>query len=128
VTTPPAAVSNPPVTKSPPAAPSVAEEENAIRAVVSYYAQAYSDLNVSSVQRVYPTVNAKGLGDSFAALSRQQVEIKDEKVDVRGSTATVDCQWSVTFKPRAGKETKESHKVKLQLQKTSTGWVIVNRS
>jgi len=119
---------NPPVTKSAPAAPSAAEEENAIRAVVNYYAQAYNELNVSSVQRVFPTVRAKELGESFALLSRQQVEIKDEKVDIRGSNATVECQWSVTYKPRAGKENKESHKVKLQLQKNPTGWIIVNRS
>jgi hypothetical protein len=114
--------------KSAPATPTAAEEESAIRAVVNYYAQAYSDLNVSSVQRVYPGVRAKELGDSFAGLARQQVEIKDQKVDVRGSDATVECQWSVTIKPRAGKETKESHKVRLQLKKSTTGWIIVNRS
>jgi hypothetical protein len=85
-------------------------------------------LKAGEVQRFYPDVKMKELADGFAVLASQKVDLKVDKVNITGSTATVEGQWSVTFRPKVGKEDHNSRKVKLQLRKAQASWIIVGRS
>jgi ketosteroid isomerase-like protein len=123
---PPPATAKP--TPTPPAQPSVAAEEAAIRATLREYAAAYESLDVDAVRRVYPGVNAGALARSFNGLSAQQVRISgDDKITIDGATAVVTCTVLQSFTPKVGQGRRQNVQSTFRLQKTGGRWVIVER-
>jgi hypothetical protein len=123
---PPPAPAKP--TTAPPAQPTVAAEEAAIRATLREYAAAYEKLDVDAVQRVYPAVNEAGLRRSFSGLSSMQVQIAgNEQIAIEGTTAVVRCQIRQAFRPKVGQGRTETVSSVFRLQKTGGRWIIVER-
>jgi tetratricopeptide (TPR) repeat protein len=124
-TQPPAttATAKPPVS----ATPSVVSDEAGVRAALRAYELAYSNLNVEAVTRVYPSVNAAALRQSFDALRQQQVSIECDRIDISGITASATCQVRQSIVPRAGSRRTDSIRSLFRLQKVDNGWIIVER-
>jgi len=115
-------------TPPPPAQPSVAAEEAAIRETLREYAAAYESLDVDAVRRVYPGVNAGALARSFNGLSAQQVRISgDDRITIDGATAVVTCTVLQSFTPKVGQGRRQNLQSTFRLQKTGGRWVIVER-
>ena len=92
------------------------------------YADAYSNLEVAGVRRVYPGVREADLAKSFSALRSQRVQIQNESITVTGASATVTCTWATSFDPRVGSRQTAAPTIMLTLQKSSGGnWIIVDR-
>ena len=116
-------------TPPPPALPSIAAEEGAIRATLREYAAAYESLNVDAVRRVYPTVNTEALARLFRELRSQQVQITgDDSITIDGASAVVRCVVVQSFTPKVGAG-RRGEKVAsvFRLQKTGGRWVIIER-
>jgi len=132
-TPPPVTPAPPPATAKPvpppPAQPSGAAEEAAIRATLREYAAAYESLDVDAVRRVYPGVNADALARSFRAMTAQQVQIgNDAQISIEGATAVVRCTVVQGFTPRVGQGRRpQPVAATFRLQKTGGRWVIVER-
>jgi hypothetical protein len=106
----------------------IAADQSAIRAVMQAYADAYSQLNIAAVKRVYPGVNEVGLKNAFGQTKSQQVAIVDEKfVNLTDSQATVTCTWQVAYVLVVGGQNRSSPKITIRLQKINGTWLIVDR-
>ena len=129
VTTPPVASAPKPEPQAPPSAPKPApiDEEAAVRATLRAYERAYSSLDAQAVKRIFPNVNADALGRAFAQLREQSVVIRNERVKVTGTTATVSGTVTQSFTPRVGSRGQTSVDAQFQLQKTEAGWIITER-
>jgi hypothetical protein len=121
---PPATPARPPE----PAAPSPLEARAPIRNVIQDYADAYSRLDSSAVKRVFPSINERALASGFSGLKSQIVHVLNEQFQsLTDSEATVSCTWDVNFVPKVGGQQHDTRTITLRLQKTNSGWVIVDR-
>ena len=107
--------------------PPVVSEEQAIRAVLRAYVDAYSGLDPRVVKRLYPTVNEQALGQRFSEMRSQQVQIQGERIEITGTTASVTCTWATNFVPKVGGPQRGTARVTLRLQKAGDTWIIVDR-
>ena len=110
-----------------PAAPAVTEDA-AVRGVLNRYAVAYSRLDASAAQEVWPAVNRSALSRAFDGLASQQVSLERCAVDVRGATANATCAGSATWSPKIGNggARTEARNWTFQLAKAGTAWQIVS--
>ena len=60
-------------------------------------------------------------------MGSQRIQIVSEQISVTGTTATVTCQVRQHFEPKAGRAIDSVVNATFRLQKTGTGWVIVER-
>ncbi len=99
----PAVADNPPLAANA-AAPAVAavNEEPRIRAILARYEAAYSGLNASAAQEVWPGVDERSLARAFDALHSQQVSLGQCSVQVEGTTASASCNGRITWTPKVG--------------------------
>jgi hypothetical protein len=108
------------------AAPRVSDEAG-IRAALRAYEAAYSALDVNAVRRIYPTVNATALTQSFRALQNQEVRISDETITISGATANVRARVRQSFTPKVGSGRSDVFTSDFRLQKVDDQWVILER-
>jgi hypothetical protein len=111
------------------AADPVENDERAVRATLSAYTAAYSNLDVDGVRRVFPSVNEPALRRAFGTLRSQQVEIQGEQMAVAGDTATVSCTLvaSAVGQVGSGAPQRDSRRVVFNLVKRNGTWVILDR-
>ena len=102
-------------------------EESSVRATLRAYEQGFSALDAAAVQRVFPGVDARALGQGFNQMRAQRVQVVVGQISVAGSTATVTAEVRSHFEPKAGRATDATVNATFRLQKVAGAWVIVER-
>jgi hypothetical protein len=106
-------------------------DASAISILLQVYAQAYSNLDASMVQVLFPSADARMIQEqmtAYSAMRVSQVQIRDEQfLNFTGATATVSCSWEVTSAGQDGTSQVAVSKVVLRLQKSCGLWIIVDR-
>lgn len=108
--------------------PARLSEDAAVRGILDRYAQAYSHLDASAAQQVWPAVNRSALSRAFDGLASQQVSLDRCDVDVHGVTARAICAGSATWAPKIGNGGRrtEPRNWTFQLAKAGSDWQIVS--
>ncbi len=108
-----------------PVAPS---DDAAVRGILDRYAAAYSRLDASAAQEIWPRVNRSALSRAFDGLASQQVSLDQCDVDVHGVTARAICAGSATWAPKIGNGNArtEPRNWTFQLAKAGSDWQIVS--
>lgn len=103
-------------------------DDAAVRGILDRYAEAYSRLDASAAQEVWPAVNRSALSRAFDGLASQQVSLERCDVDVHGITARAICAGSATWAPKIGNGNSrtEPRNWTFQLAKAGTDWQIVS--
>ena len=112
----------------PEAMPPKIDENTAVRTVLHRYADAYSRLDASAAQQVWPRVNRAALSRAFENLASQDISLGDCAVDVSGASARATCAGAATWAPKigGGGVRTEPRAWTFQLAKAEAGWQIVN--
>ena len=102
-----APVATAPATRSPvperTASPAEAVNETAaVRAALTKYANAYTDLDAAAVRAVWPSVDQAGLRRAFSALDAQQVTFDRCDVQVTGAAGRATCAGTTMWRPKIG--------------------------
>ena len=114
---PPASAANP--------TPAV-DEEAGVRATLTKYEMAYSGLDVSAAQAIWPGVDARALARAFEGLASQRVSLGSCSVAIKGASARADCKGTATWTPKIGGGThSESRNLRFELQNVGGEWQIV---
>ena len=77
-------------------------EAAAVRAALTKYANAYTDLDAAAVRAVWPTVDQGGLSRAFGALDAQQVTFDRCDVQVTGAAGRATCAGTAMWRPKIG--------------------------
>lgn len=103
------------------------DENRAVRTVLHRYADAYSRLDASAAQEVWPLVNRAALSRAFDSLASQDISLGDCAVDVSGASARATCAGAARWAPKVGGGgvRTEQRNWTFQLAKAETGWQIV---
>jgi hypothetical protein len=109
-------------------APPRIDENSAVRTVLHRYADAYSRLDASAAQEVWPGVNRAALSRAFESLASQDISLGDCAVNVSGASARATCAGAATWAPKVGGggARTEPRAWTFQLAKADAGWQIVN--
>ncbi len=104
------------------------DENSAVRTVLHRYADAYSRLDASAAQQVWPDVNRAALSRAFGSLASQDISLGECVVNVSGASARATCAGAATWAPKVGGggARTEPRNWTFQLAKADTGWQIVN--
>lgn len=123
--TPTASAATSPVPLPPP--PRI-DENTAVRTVLHRYADAYSRLDASAAQQVWPGVNRAALSRAFESLASQDISLGECAVNVSGASARATCDGAATWAPKVGGggSRTEPRNWTFQLAKADAGWQIVN--
>jgi hypothetical protein len=76
-----------------------------VRETLSRYGAAYSRLDAAAARAVWPSVDARALGQAFADLRSQRVTFDTCDIAVDGPRARAACRGAMTYVPRAGDPT-----------------------
>ena len=103
------------------------DENSAVRTVLHRYADAYSRLDASAAQQVWPRVNRAALSRAFGSLASQDISLGNCAVDVSGALARATCAGAATWAPKigGGGPRTEPRAWTFQLAKADAGWQIV---
>ena len=77
-------------------------ESAAVRAALTKYANAYTDLDAAAVGAVWPSVDQAGLRRAFSALDAQQVTFDRCDVQVTGAAGRATCAGTTMWRPKIG--------------------------
>lgn len=104
------------------------DENSAVRTVLHRYADAYSRLDASAAQEVYPEINRAALSRAFDSLASQDITLGTCAVDVSGASARATCAGAATWAPKVGGggARTEQRNWTFQLAKAGEDWQIVN--
>jgi hypothetical protein len=83
-------------------------ETSAVRGVLDGYADAFSSLDASATQRVWPGVDVQGLRRAFDQLNAQTVTFNRCDVNASGETAEAVCVGRATWVPKVGDRSPKS--------------------
>lgn len=107
-----------------PAAPPV-NEESRVRAVLARYESAYSDLNATGAQAVWPGVDERSLTRAFESLESQRVTLGRCSVSLDGASARAECRGNVTYTPKVGGGVQtQARQWRFDLVNTNGNWQI----
>lgn len=117
-----------PLVPMPAPTPRKIDENSAVRTVLHRYADAYSRLDASAAQEVWPRVNRAALSRAFDNLASQDISLGTCAVDVSGASARATCAGAATWAPKVGGggPRTEPRAWTFQLAKAEAGWQIVN--
>jgi DNA polymerase III gamma/tau subunit len=100
-------------------------EEPSVRATLARYESAYSSLNPSAAQAVWPGVNERSLTRAFESLESQRVSLGRCSVRIDGGAARADCSGSVTWTPKVGGGPQsQPRQWQFELSHANGAWVI----
>jgi hypothetical protein len=123
----PAAASTPTGTSGITAVDAGATEPGKVRAVLSRYEAAYSDLDASAAARLYPSIDRKALSRAFDALASQQILFEDCRIQVANATARATCAGTASWTPKVGTGFRQqARKWQFDLKQISGTWQIGN--
>jgi hypothetical protein len=92
----------PPVPEKAPSPVEPVNEAAAVRAALTKYANAYTDLDAAAVGAVWPSVDQAGLRRAFSALDAQQVTFDRCDVQVTGAAGRATCAGTTMWRPKIG--------------------------
>jgi hypothetical protein len=102
----------------------VQEQEN-VRAVLSQYEAAYTDLDADAAARIYPKLDKKALARAFGTLNAQQILLQDCRIQVRDTTARAACTGSAMWTPKVGGGSHQQEREwQFELLRTADNWRI----
>ena len=101
-------------------------ESARILGVLSRYESAYSALNVSAAQAVWPAVNARSLSRAFEGLESQRLSLGQCSLAIEGPTARANCNGTATWTPKiGGGTTTQARHWRFELKNAAGQWQIV---
>jgi hypothetical protein len=116
----------PPPAETVGARPTAAAERAAVRAALSRYETAYSNLDSNAATAVWPAVDRRALERAFDGLAAQRVTLDICEVGVTGQNARANCSGRATWTPKVGGGTQsQARKWTFDLRRTDNGWLIV---
>jgi hypothetical protein len=97
-----------------------------VRAVLSRYEHAYSQLDPSQARAVWPGVDERALSRAFSSLASQRVSLGRCDVTLNGVRAQAICAGSQTWTPKVGGggPRTEARRWTFELTKTGDAWRI----
>ena len=97
-----------------------------MRAVLARYESAYSELNASGAQAVWPGVDERSLTRAFESLESQRVTLGRCSVALDGGTiARAECRGNVTYTPKVGGGVQtQARQWRFELANTNGNWQI----
>jgi hypothetical protein len=104
-----------------------AADVGAVRETLRRYTQAYQGLDAAAVGLVMPSLTAgqlRDLGRDLSSYRRYTVEIRQERIDVDGETATVTCQVVRSFETKTGVAGSNTVPTIFHLRRSGSGWTI----
>jgi hypothetical protein len=111
---------------SPPPDPAVVEEPK-VRAVLARFESAYSNLDASAAQTVWPGVDGRSLARAFDSLESQRVSLGRCSIALTGTTAQASCSGNTTWTPKIGGGTRsEARRWEFDLSAHNGSWYIVS--
>jgi hypothetical protein len=123
----PAAASTPTGTSGLTAVDARAAEQGKVRALLSRYEAAYSDLDASAAASVYPSIDRKALSRAFDALESQQILFQDCRIQVANTTARATCAGTASWTPKVGTGYRQqARRWQFDLKQISGSWQIGN--
>jgi len=119
-----------PSTPAPPASASASTvpADVAVRRTLDGYAAAYTALDATAAQRVWPTVNRGALAHAFGTLASQRVSLGNCRIEITGVLARASCAGAVTWAARIGDRTSrtDARQWTFDLARDAAGWRILN--
>ncbi len=106
--------------------PALADEAS-IRGLLDAYRAAYESLDAGAVHRVQPSLTSDQLATmqkTFSDYRSYSVAISDIKINLAGTHATVSCQVTRRFDPKAGRAQGNTLATIFHLEKNGGSWVI----
>jgi serine/threonine protein kinase len=104
-----------------------ASDEELIRHALERYRLAYEALDAAAVQRVWPSLSFRQLDrlqQVFRTYDSQTVQIKDVRVTLKGTKATVRATVRRIIAPKVGSRVDDERGMTFELRKAGDGWVI----
>ncbi len=102
-------------------------EQGKVRAILSRYEAAYSDLDAGAAARVYPSIDRKALSRAFDALASQQILFEDCRIQVANATARATCAGTASWTPKVGTGFRQqARRWQFDLKQVSGAWQIGN--
>ena len=100
----------------------------ALRDVLDRYEAAYSRLDATAAQEVWPAVNRSALAGAFDGLASQRLSFERCQVSISGITANANCAGFATWSPKIGNADPrtEARNWTFQFEKTGSDWKIVS--
>ena len=123
----PSPVAPPPVRNPPSDAPSAADDESAIRAVVAAYARAIETKDLALFRSIKPNLGAdeeRRIQQGFRAVNSQKVNITIVSIDRRGDRASLQLRRQDIIEAGGRRQSPESRQT-MTLAKSNGNWVIV---
>jgi hypothetical protein len=121
----------PPPAPAPPAparaaAPDIAAENSAVRAVIDRYRTAFSRLDAGSAKAVWPGVDERALSRAFGQMTEQQFIFDACSIDVNGARATASCRGRAQYIPKIGSRSLrvDMRQWAFTLRRTDRDWTI----
>lgn len=125
VVPPPVASVEPPPAPRPAAPAPVVDETPRVRAVLTQYEQAYSNLDANAASAIWPTVDQAALARAFSALQAQRLSLGRCNVQVNGAVAQASCSGSASWTPKVGSGQTRPRHWDFTLQNAEGAWRIV---
>jgi hypothetical protein len=107
------------------------EAANGVQGVqhaLAMYEAAYESRDAAAVLRIQPTFTAeqaRQLANAFADYTSYQMSIEDARISMNGARATVSCRVVRAFTPKVGRGRTIAAPAVFQLERRTSGWVIV---
>lgn len=103
-----------------------AADINAVESLLGRYRWAFNNLDASSVEGVWPSVNTKALSRAFGQIESQEFAFDRCVTQFRIAWAIATCSGRATYVPRIGQGVPrvEAKRWTFTLEKLSRGWVI----
>jgi hypothetical protein len=100
-------------------------ERDKVRAVLSGYEKAYSQLDAAAAARLYPAIDSKALSRAFSTLSSQQILFEDCRIQVFQATAHASCAGTARWTPRVGGGSRQqARRWNFDLKQVAGNWQI----
>jgi hypothetical protein len=107
---------------------SVPGEEDHIRAALTRWRTAYSELDANAAREVWPSVDARALERAFQALKSQDLRFDRCDLTVHGGSAQAACTGRAVYVPRVGNQSPRAtaREWTFELKKRDERWTIAS--
>ena len=104
------------------------DEESDIRSTLSRFRTAYSQLNASAAQEVWPSVDVRALRSAFRGLKSQQLHFDSCQLTVTGARARAACTGRAVYVPGVGDQSPRTspRAWDFELKKAQERWTIAS--
>lgn len=99
-----------------------------VQQALAMYKAAYESRDAAAVLRIQPTFTAeqaRQLANAFADYTSYRMSIEDTRISMNGAHATASCRVVRAFTPKVGRGRTIAAPSVFQLERRTSGWVIV---